>query len=1125
MSPYAELRAKTCFTFLRGASQPGEMVERARELELAALAVTDLASMAGVVRAHGAAKEAGLPLLIGAEVEPGDVAAASVVLLAQHRSGYGNLCRLLTMGRRRAPKGECLLFVDDLLRSAPGLIAVAVPKTDGSGDAAELPAALRKLRDGFGDRLYASMEAHGAYDDVPRCCAIAEAAQAASVPLIVTNDAHTHVRARQRLQDVMVAIRERTTVAAAGRHRFPNAEHTLRGAQEQRAIFRRILGVRGEEAVERTVEVAARCAFSLGELRYEYPDEIVPEGETPASWLRKITEVGARERYPRGVPKKVKLQIEHELALLADLRYEPYFLTVYDAVAFARSRGILCQGRGSAANSAVCYCIGITSVDPARSELLFERFVSKERNEPPDIDVDFEHERREEVIQYIYQKYGRDRAGIAAEVICYRGRSAVREVGKALGLSLDQVDGLAKTVDRYHGLSPEAPSEGDPRAPYREGGGLDARTLREAGLDPQDRVVSLVAELACEIEDFPRHLSQHVGGFVMSRGPLCELVPIENAAMEGRTVVQWDKDDLEALGLLKVDILALGILTATRKCFDLIAEHYTSPRLDDGLHGEPYGRPAIASETADRSAGGEAAGAVPAGAADKLTLATLPAEDPETYEMLCHADAVGVFQVESRAQRSMLPRLRPRRFYDLVVEVAIVRPGPIQGGMVHPYLRRRAGEEAYDVDEFPALREVLERTHGVPLFQEQVMRIAVIGAGFSPGEADRLRRAMGAWKKRGVLEGFYKKFIGGMRERGYPLEFAERVFEQIRGFGEYGFPESHAASFALLAYATSYLKRRYPCAFTAALINSQPMGFYAPAQLVGDAREHGVEVRPVDVNASDWDCTLEARAFLTNLTTGSSAWRRGRPAQDGALPQHWGEPGPALRLGMRLVRDLPQDAGRRVAAARVEGGPFRSIEECARRASLGKRALEALVAADAFASLGLERRTALWEALGVAERPPLFESVESDFVSPELAPAPEQEQVVRDYESTGLSLRQHPMAFLREALERAGVRAASELEALPHGTEVRVAGIVLTRQRPQTASGVVFVSLEDETGASNLILPARVFERDRAVARNATGLVADGTLERQGEVVHVKVRRLWDLPELARLAGASRDFH
>jgi len=1066
--PYVELRCKTNFSFLRGASHGEELVERAGELGLAGLAITDLASVAGVVRAHVAAKEAGFPILVGAEVDLAD--GPSLVLLATDRAAYGRLCDLITVGRRRAPKGEFELRCDDVCERAEGLIAIVLQGGRESIERrARTRAALDRLPTPFAGRLYFSLEAHRGPDDVAALRALDAQAQSLGLPTVATNDVHYHDRARAPLHDVLVAIREQTPVAAAGRRLFPNSERALRAPADQLAIFRGALGARGEAAVARTAEVAARCSFSLDELRYEYPDELVPAGETPASHLRTLTEAGLRDRYPRGAPKKVRELVDHELALVAELRYEPYFLTVHDLVAFARSRDILCQGRGSAANSAVCYALGVTSVDPSRIEMLFERFVSKERNEPPDIDVDFEHERREEVIQYVYGKYGRDRAGIAAEVICYRGRSSVRDVGKALGLSLDQVDRLAKAIERYG-----------------EGEIEDAR-LREAGLSPDDPNVRRVVERVADVQDFPRHLSQHVGGFVIARGRLCELVPIENASMPDRTVVQWDKDDLDALGILKVDCLALGALTATRKCFDLAREHYRGA--DDG-------------EAVD------------------LTLATVPAEDPETYEMLCHADAVGVFQVESRAQRAMLPRLRPRRFYDLVVQIAIVRPGPIQGGMVHPYLRRRAGEEPYDLDALPALRPVLERTHGVPLFQEQVMRIAVIGAGFTPGESDRLRRAMGSWKKRGVLEGFHGKFLAGMAANGYPREFAERVFDQIRGFGEYGFPESHAASFALIAYATAYLKRRFPAAFTAAMLNSQPMGFYAPAQLVGDAREHGVEVRAVDVNASAWDCTLERRPS----PAGSAATPRARGAQDGALPQHWGRPGPALRLGLRLAKGLERRAADALVEARARGGPFRSVEDCARRAGLERRALESLVAADAFASIGADRRAALWHALGVAKKPPLFEAAELDASDPGLPPTPEPEQVARDYASVGLTLRRHPMSFLREELERRGVLAAGDVERCVSGTRVRAAGIVLTRQRPATASGVVFVTLEDETGCVQLIVPPRVFERDRIAARNATALAALGIVEKQGEVVHVKALRLWSLEEMRDLRASCRNF-
>ncbi|MBI3819472.1 MAG: error-prone DNA polymerase [Planctomycetes bacterium] len=1050
---YAELRCKTTFSFLRGASQPEELVARAREIGLAGLAITDIASVAGVVRAHVAAREANLQLRIGAEITPRD--APPLILLSKSRAGYANLCRLLTTGRRRAPKGEYSLSLEDVLAHAEGLLAIVAP--DLQHIKKDLfSSSIEPLQAAFGDNLYFNLEFHLLPGDLPLCKAVDEASRKYQVSTVVTNNAHYHDRTRKQLHDVFVAIREKATVAEAGYHLFQNSEYGLRSPDEQKQHFNRILGTRGETAVARTVEAASRCQFSLDELRYEYPDEVVPEGESPKTYLRRITYDGAATHYPQGIPEKIVQTIEHELSLIADLHFESYFLTVYDIVKYARSRGILCQGRGSAANSAVCYCIGVTSVDPLHTELLFERFLSKERNEPPDIDIDFEHERREEVIQYVYEKYGRERAGIAAEVICYRGRSAVRDVGRAMGLSFDQVDGLAKALDHYDTAA------------------IQESHLAEAGLSSRNVTVRKVIDFVSRIHDFPRHLSQHVGGFVISRAPLCELVPIENAAMEGRTVVEWDKDDLDALGFVKVDLLALGILTATRKCFDLVSKYYDTD----------------------------------------LTLATIPAENPETYEMLCHADAVGVFQVESRAQRAMLPRLQPRRFYDLVIEIAIVRPGPIQGGMVHPYLRRRAGEEPYDTNEFPGLRSILERTYGVPLFQEQVMRIAVVGAGFSPGEADRLRRAMGAWKKRGVLEKFYHKFIDGMLVNQYPREFAERVFDQIRGFGEYGFPESHAASFALIAYATSYLKRFYPAAFTAALLNSQPMGFYAPAQLVRDAREHGVEVRAIDINSSNYDCSLE------NIMN-----QRSCHAQGNARPEQWGEHGPALRLGFRLIDNLERAAAERIVSSRDLGGCYKSVDDCALRAQLNKKAVEALVAADAFGSMGIARRQAMWQALGVTKKPPLFESMELNTTIPELPPIHESEQVARDYESTGLSLRRHPMAFVRPELEGMGVRPAYDLLTFSVGTEITVAGIVVTRQRPETASGIVFISIEDETGSAQLIVFPKIFDRDRVAARSSTAIIALGSLERQGEVVHLKVIKLWPLEELQQLNSTSRDFH
>lgn len=1062
MPGYAELRARSCFSFLHGASQPAELVEASAALGHAALAITDLATLAGAPRAHVAAKQHSLKLIIGAEVQPvtpsgsaGFAGAPPVVLLATDRESYGRLCRLITIGRRRAPKGECYISLSDILQYSRGLLAIAAPDA-AHLEGARLPSILSTLREGFGDRLYCSIESHASQRDAHLCAAALSIAKNINIPAVVTHNIQFHNSDRKELHDVFTAIRTGTTVATAAHRLLPSASWAPRAAAEQYTIFRRLLGAEGEGAVARTLEIAARCTFSLDELRYEYPDEVVPPGSTPSSWLRNITYHGAADRYGAQIPEKVILQIEHELELISDLHYESYFLTVYDIVQFARSRGILCQGRGSAANSAVCFCLGVTSVDPARAQLLFERFISRERNEPPDIDIDFEHERREEVMQYIYNKYGRERAGIAAEVICYRGRSAVRDVGKALGLSLDQVDRLAKTLDHY--------GTGD----------IKNRHLAEAGLSPSDPNIARVMRITREISDFPRHLSQHVGGFVISRGPLCEMVPIENAAMADRTVVEWDKDDLDALGLMKVDLLSLGMLTATRKCLDLVAEHHKQ----------------------------------------QFTLATIPAEDPQTYQMLCEADAVGVFQVESRAQRAMLPRLRPACFYDLVIEVAIVRPGPIQGGMVHPYLRRRSGKEEYDINEYPALSVILERTCGVPLFQEQVMRIAVVAASFTPGEADQLRRAMGAWKRRGILEGFYNKFIDGMLNNNYPREFAERVFAQIRGFGEYGFPESHAASFALIAYNTAWLKRHYPAAFTAALLNSQPMGFYAPAQLVRDAIEHGVEVRPVDIHYSSWDATLELDPQFPI-----------RGAADNAPPAEWGAGGPAIRLGFRSVKNLERAAAERIVKSRETGGPYNSIESCVVRAALDKCAIRALTDADAFQSLQINRRGALWTALAIAERPPLFPNCDIQETPPPLPPMEELEEVMRDYSSVGLSLKNHPMAFYRAELAARGVRPARDIVKIKDGARMAAAGIVLHRQRPETASGVVFVTLEDETGVVNLIIMSDVFDRYRTAARTSVAMIAQGIVEKSSGVIHLKATKIASLDDLQSFPAHSRDFH
>ncbi len=1055
--PYAELHAKTNFSFLEGASHPDELVTRAAELGYAALAITDRNSLAGVVRAHGAAKQAGVKLLVGAEITPED--APAVVLLAVDRGGYGRLARLITRGRLQAEKGTCRLAFAEVAEHSAGLVALVVPARHGVPQVGEVQA----YREVFGRRCYLLAELHRGPADRTRCERLKAVAQKAGVPLVAAGDVHYHTAERQALADVLTATRLGCTVAEAGEHLFPNAQRHLRPVAEIEALF-----AAAPEAVCRTGEVADLVRFSLDELRYEYPEELAPPGMTPREYLARLVWEGARWRYPEGIPEKVRHLLDHELKLIGELRYEAYFLTVWDLVHVARQRGILCQGRGSAANSAVCYCLGITSVDPDRMDLLFERFVSRQRNEAPDIDVDFEHQRREEVIQYLYQKYGRDRAGMTAEVITYRPRSAVRDVGKALGLSLDRVDRLAKKIEHFH-HEPDL-----------------ALRLREAGLEPHSPLGKRLVWLVEQLVGFPRHLSQHTGGMVITRGPLCELVPLENAAMPERTVIQWNKDDLDELGILKVDCLALGMLSAIRRTLELVRQH-----------------------------GGPA-----------LDLARIPEGDPRVYAMIRRADTMGVFQIESRAQMAMLPRLRPRCFYDLVIEVAIVRPGPIQGDMVHPYLRRRNGEEPVSYPS-PEIRQVLEKTLGVPLFQEQAMRLAMVAAGFTPGEADQLRRAMGAWRRPGLIDQFRKKLIEGMQARGLSEEYAAAVFRQIRGFGEYGFPESHAASFALLVYASAWLKYHYPAAFTAGLLNSQPMGFYAPAQLVRDARRHGVKVLPVDVNQSHWDCTLEGKYEMVG----------GRPSR------------PALRLGFRMVAGLSKTHVARIVEARA-GGPFASMHDFARRTGLPRSVVLRLARAGAFGSLELDRRQALWEALDQhREVLPLFDRFEGAApkdkagshdpgakgaiplpAAPPRTPVPlprmsEAQEVLADYQTLGLSLRAHPLQFLRSGLARQGVLPARRLAACSHGKPVRVAGIVLVRQRPATAGGITFMTLEDETGIANLVVRPSVWQQSRQAALGATIVLAQGKVERRGQVIHVVVRRLEDLSaRLEDLAPQSRDF-
>lgn len=1046
---YAELQSTSNFSFLRGGSHPDELVVQSAALGHAAVAITDENTVAGVVRAHVAAKELNHRLVIGARLTPID--GPGILIYPTDRAAYGRLARLITLGRCRAEKGQCTLALADVLAASQGQIAVVIPPH--TCDDVFL-AALHRVRDSFHRSVYLATTCSFGANDASRRRAIAGIAHDARLPLVATNDVHYHVPERRMLQDVLTCIRHGCSIAEAGFRLFANAERHLKTPDEMARLFRDT-----PEAIENTLEIAERCRFNLDELRYEYPVEIAPPGLAPMDYLTQLSWQGAKERFPDGLPPAIRLQIEHELRLIEELRYEAFFLTVHDVVSFARSRGILCQGRGSAANSIVCYCLGVTAVDPAKIGLLFERFISRERNEPPDIDVDFEHERREEVIQYIYGKYGRERAGLTAVVTTYRTRSAVRDVGKALGFSLDTVDRLAKACDRW------------------DSDVLNKGQIERSGLQNADQLTPLHAQLANELLGFPRHLSQHVGGFVMTNGPLCELVPIQNAAMPERTVIEWNKDDIDALGILKVDVLGLGMLTCIRKSFELVNQH----------HGRP------------------------------LTLATVPTDDPGVYDMCCRADTIGVFQIESRGQMSMLPRLKPRNFYDMVIEVAILRPGPIQGDMVHPFLRRRNGLEP---EEYPneAVKAVLEKTLGVPLFQEQVMQLAIVAAGFSGGEADRLRRAVSSFRGGSELEPFYKRFIAGMVANGYDAAFGERLFNQIRGFGSYGFPESHAASFALLAYVSAWLKRYYPAAFAAALLNSHPMGFYAPAQIVRDARDHGVTVLPVDVNQSGWNCTLEPNANgLSPINNGAE-----QP------PSEWGRDGPALRLGMRMVKGLSESKVRDLIAARKQAR-FHSVVDLAGRGKVARRVLERLARADAFSGMELNRRESLWQILATDRQrvePTLFDALEPDEQAVALPAMPIGQRVSQDYEMVGLSLEAHPVSLAREFLRRKGRIEAATLRDIPTGRWIRIAGLVTCRQRPETASGVLFVTLEDETGMANVIVRPNIFEKYRGPILRAGLLDIAGRVERNGDVIHVLAYKAGDFSELMpQVRNQSHDFH
>lgn len=1023
--PYAELHTLSNFTFLRGASHPEELVRTAASLGYEALAITDECSMSGIVRAHIAARQHGLKkLIVGSEFcFPGG---PRLIILAQHHDGYISLCRLITKARRAAVKGSYHLDRDFFADGLPGCLVLWAP-----GNRLFLNADDDWLVETFRGRLWIAVELLADGLQRYRLQALRALAGKLQLPLVASGDVHMHCRSRRALQDTVTAIRHGVTLDKAGYLLHANGERYLR----PRAVLAENYPA---DLLAETVRIAERVNFSLNELRYEYPSEVVPAGVTPAGHLRELTLQGAKKRWPNGMTKKVSDLLEHELLLIRDLVYESYFLTVHDIVRFARSQGILCQGRGSAANSAVCFCLGITEVDPARMSMLMERFISRERNEPPDIDVDFEHERREEVIQYIYEKYGRDRAALAATVITYRARSALRDVGKVLGLNTVQLDHLANSMRWW------------------DGGQVDDSRIIEAGMDPTSPVIKRLLYLVSQLMGFPRHLSQHVGGFVISNRPLHELVPVENASMRDRTVIQWEKNDLEDLGLLKVDVLGLGMLTAIRRCFDLISSF-------DG---------------------------------SQLSLATVPAEDPAVYDMICRGDTMGVFQIESRAQMAMLPRMKPRCYYDLVIEVAIIRPGPIQGDMVHPYLRRRNGSEPV-VYPSEAVRGVLQRTLGVPIFQEQVMQLAVVAAGFTAGEADQLRRAMAAWKRRGGLAHFEQKLIQGMHERGYSQGFAEQIFKQIQGFGEYGFPESHAASFALLVYVSSWLKCHRPAAFVCALLNSQPMGFYSASQLVQDARRHGVETRKADVMYSAWDCSLE------------------KDSNGQAV----------LRLGLRLIKGLAEEAGRLVVKQR-HLAPYESIQQMVERTELNRKELGALAAAGALETLEGHRHRARWAVAGVERPMPLYPSLSGGEAVPMLRRPSEGQNIIADYKSLGLTLERHPLALLRKRFAGQHYVTANMLAGLENGSRVRVAGLVITRQRPGTASGVTFVTLEDETGYINLVVWKKHADAQRKALLGSRLMGVEGELQIEENVIHVISRKMMDHSLLlGELLAQSRDFH
>jgi len=1022
---YAELHCLSNFSFQRGASSAKELFERAAAHGYQALAVTDECTLAGAVRAWQAAREVGLPLIVGSEMRIDD--GPKVVLLAADLSGYQALCRLITLARRRAPKGRYQVLRDDFNEvDRSGLLALWLP-----GQPADL-AHGHWLKGRFADRLWLSVQLHRGPND--RQCLLDLQALAATLglPLVASGDVHMHARGRRALQDALTAVRHHVPVAEAGHVLYSNGERHLRSLPQLADLYPPAL-------LQESVAIARRCHFDFTQLRYQYPRELVPQDETPTTWLRKLVDDGARNRWPEGVPDKTRHLLDHELALIAELGYESYFLTVHDIVQFARRRAILCQGRGSAANSAVCFALGITELDPSRQKVLFERFISRERNEPPDIDVDFEHERREEVLQYIFRRYGRHRAALTAVASSYRGTGAVRDMARVMGLPADQINALADCFSRWSDSLPPV------------------ERLVEAGFDPDNPLLQRVMALTGQLIGFPRHLSQHPGGFVISEHSLDTLVPVENAAMPDRTVIQWDKDDLDLVGLLKVDVLALGMLSAIRRCFGLLQTY----------RGKSW------------------------------TLATVPREDADTYAMISRADTLGVFQIESRAQMAMLPRLQPREFYDLVIQVAIVRPGPIQGDMVHPYLRRRNKEESVT---YPSaeLKEVFERTLGVPLFQEQVMELAIVGAGYSPGEADQLRRSMAAWKRHGGLEVHRQRLAEGMRKNGYSDEFSARIFEQIKGFGSYGFPESHAASFALLTYVSCWLKCHEPAAFACALINSWPMGFYTPDQVLQDARRHHIEIRPVDALESDWDCSLQAKDTEQ----------------------------PAIRLGLRMIRGLHEDVGRRIETAR-RAAPFTDIADLVERAGLDSRAREHLADAGALKRLSGNRHAARWAVASYQPQLPLFAGLTHEPEPCASLPSPSVgEDLHADYNALGTTLGPHPLSLLREQLRRLRCRSSRDLLHHEHGRPVSVAGLVIGRQRPGTATGVTFVTLEDEFGMINVVIWRDLAERQRRVLHGAQLMQVKGRFESHQGVRHVIAGHLIDQAALLDgLEVRSRDFH